>query len=333
MKYTKEQAEMLALLMLAACAVLVLSFVHLVRPQLAAAAKSERELEKMETDIGKLSRASTDLAKAEKEKRSLTDTIESGQKAVFGGMEAGSPLSQICAQTGVAAGVKPAYGEQTSRELSEFSEKTADGTQKTKHYDEVARMLEMRSVDFFSLCDFLGAAEQANEGLRVSGLRIESTSLDSTLKSQGTVNANVELSLLGIREGEPPSPSTLVVNAPSSPDVAEKRNPFGPAQERPQTANDPLASAKELLKKIRVSGTIGEWLLLEVPTKTPSGQQGVERVNLRRGQTAIIGGLNMRYVGTLGDSLVFEVIAHEVRFILEADHKGEVTTVREEAMK
>jgi len=333
MRYTKEQAEMLALLVLAGCAVLVLSFVHLVKPQLAAAAKSQRGFEKMEMDIGKLSRASTDLAKAEKEKRSLIGTIESGEGAVFGGMEAGSPLSQICAQTGVAVGVKPAYGEETRRELLEFSEKRADGTQTKRHYDKVSRMLEVRSVDFFSLCDFLEAAEQANEGLRVSGLRIESTSLDPTLKSQGTVNANVGLSLLGIREGEPPDPSTLVVNAPSSPDVAGKRNPFGPAQERRQTADDPLASAKELLKKIKVSGTIGEWLLLEVPTRTPSGQQGVERVNLRRGQTAVIGGLKMRYLGTAADSLVFEATAHGVRFTLEADYKGEVTTVREEAIK
>lgn len=333
MRLSKEQAEMLAVAVLAGCALIIVSFIYLVKPEWAAAAKAKSDLSKMEEDIAKVSRAHKNLANAAKEKRNLIETIEQGEKTVFAGLEAGFPLNQIFAKAAALVGVKPAYAEQTTRELLSFSEKTPGGTQTTRHYDEVSRMLEMRSVDFFSLCDFLGAVEQANEGLRVSGLRIEAASVEPSLKSQGTVNANVELTLLGIRQGEPPDTSTLVVRVPENPDVAGTRNPFGPRQERRQAVHDPLASGRAALKKIKVNAIIGEWLLLEVPAKTPTEQKQTEQLNLKKGQTAVIGELQLKYLGTLGDSLVFVAVAHDVRFMIEADHKGEVTTIREEAMK
>ncbi len=331
MKYTKEQAEMLTLLVLAGLVLLILSFVYLVKPPLAVVAESRGKLKKMEKEIAGLSEAYGKLGKAQREKKSLTETIEHGEKTVFAGMETGFVLSQICVKAASLAEVTPAYLDRNVEETLQFSEKTGDGTETTRHYDTVSRMLTMSSVDFFSLCDFLGAVEQANEGLRVSGLRIESTSGDSGVESQEeTVTANVNLSLLGIREGQPPDASSLVVNVPGRPDVASMRNPFGPAQERRQAPEDPMARAREVLQKMKMTGTIGEWLLLEFPAGTSTVEQGIERVSLRRGQTTLIGGVSMRYVGTLGDKFVFDAIAHDVRFTLEADHKGEVTTVKEE---
>lgn len=333
MRVSKEQAETLALVTLAGIAAVVLSFVFLVKPQWEAAATSRSKLAAMEEEIAKLGGARKSLTRADREKKSLIETIEKGEKILFRGLEAGAPLTDIFSKAAALVGVKPAYLDQNTTELLAFSEKTADGAKTTRHYDEVSRMLSMSSVDFFTLCDFLAAVEGVNEGVQIKGLRIESTSKDSSNRSAGTVTAEVVLALVGMREGEPTDTSTLVITVPENPQLAETRNPFGPRQERRQAVYDPLASGRGALKKIKVNAIIGEWLLLEVPAKTPTGEEQSERLNLKKGQTAVIGGLQLKYIGTLGDNIVFVAVAHDVRFILEADHKGDVIAIREEAMK
>jgi len=334
MKYTKEQAQVLALLVIMGCAVVVLSFLYLVKPNFEVAAESNNEMKRTETAIGKLSHAPVALAKAKNEIESLAATIERGEKAVFAGMELAFALSQICGQAGTALNLKPASGEPTTTELLEFSQRGSDGTQETKHYDEVSRTLDIGSVDFFSLCRFLGAIEEANQGLRVTGLQIESGSLDPQLQGEGKVSTSLELSLAGMREGEPPETSTMVVNISSDPfDVGERRNPFGLPGGLWDPEDDPLLRGKEALRRMKVKGIMAEWLLVEVPARTRSGQATSRILRLREGQTAVIGGTKMKYVQEAGDSFVFEATGHGVRFIVETNYKGEVTTIKEEEVK
>jgi hypothetical protein len=334
MRYTKEQAQMLALLVIMGCAVVVLSFLYLVKPNFAAAAKSRKELKKTEAEIGTLNHAPVALAKAKKEMESLTATVDQGEKAVFGGMELVSPLSQICVQAGTMANVRPAYGEQTTTQLLDFAERGDNpaGAGQTKHYDEVSRTLDIRSADFFALCRFLTAVEGANPGLRVTGLKMDSTTLDDQSQSQGKVNANLELSLMGVREGQAPEPSGVVVDAAAF-DFGENRNPFGPPSGTAGPADNPLVRCKEALRRMKVHGVMADWLLIEVPGRTPTGQPTTQRLKLTKGQTAVIGGTKMKYVQGSGDSFVFEATGEGVRFTVETNYKGEVTTIKEEEVQ
>ncbi len=336
MKYTKEQAQMLALLVIMGCAVVVLLFLYLVKPNFAAAADSQKELQKTETEIGKLNHASVVLAKAKSEEESLTATIDRGEKAVFAGMELVSPLSQICVQAGTVLAVKPAYGEQTTEEVLEFSERDEQEGQVLRHYDEVSRTLDVRAVDFLTLCRFLGAVEGANEGLRVTGMKIESSKLEPQVQSQGKVNANLELSLVGVREGTPPDSSALLVNpAEAGLDMAatSARNPFGPPGGLWVPPEDPLVGCRETLRRMKLQGVMGDWLLVEAPAMATGGQPAAQNLRLKKGQTLVIGNVKMKYVEAAGDSFIFEATGHGVRFVAETNYKGEVTTIKEEEVQ
>lgn len=335
MKYTKEQAEMLALLVLMGCAIIVLSFLYLVKPNFTRLALSRKELKKTEAAIGKLSPAPVMLAKAKKETEELTATVEQGEKAIFTGTETGSPLSKLCVQAATVLNLKPAYGEQSNKQLLEFSERATDGSQTTKHYDEVSRAMDVRAASFVDLCRFLGAMEHANAGVRVSDLKVDSLTLDSQSQSQGKVNANIEVTLLGIREPRQGGGEQAVVAAlsPDVFDVGEKRNPFGPPGGSWESAKDPLEAVREMLKKTKVTGISGASLLIEVPAKSASGQDTVRSLSVQKGQTFALGQAKVKYVEEAGDRFVFEVMEQKVRFTIETNYRGVVTTLKEEEVK
>lgn len=340
MKYTKEQAEMLALLVVMGCAIIVLSFLYLVKPNFAAMAQSSKELRKTESELGTLSHASLALAKAKQEEEELNATIEQGEQAVFSGIETGSPLSEILVQAATAVNLKPAYGEQSSRQLLEFTERAADGSEVTEHYDEVLRTMDIRAATFFDFGGFLAAMEHANKGVRVSGLKIDSQSLDSESRDQGKVNATIEVTLLGIREEAPrvgeQSEGRGAVLAAISPDafsVGEKRNPFGPPGGLWEPTADPLSAVREMLRKTKINGTIGEWLLVDVPARSPGGLETSRSLRLQKGQMFLLGQAKMRYVEQAGDRFVFEAIEEGVRFTAETNYRGVVTTLKEEEVK
>jgi hypothetical protein len=333
MKYTKEQAEMLALLVLMGCAIIVLSFLYLVKPNFTRLALSRKELKKTEAAIGKLSPAPVMLAKAKKEAEELTATVDAGQKSVFAGIETGSPLSELCVQAATALNLKPAYGEQSNKRLLEFSERAADGSQATKHYDEVSRSMDIRAASFFDFCRFLGAMEHANPGVRVSDLKVDSLTLDPQSQAQGKANANIEVTLLGIREQGTGDGSVVAALSPDVFDVGDKRNPFGPPGGSWESTKDPLAAVREMLKKTKVTGISGASLLIEVPAKSASGQDTVRSLSVQKGQTFALGQAKVKYVEEAGDRFVFEVTEQKVRFTIETNYRGVVTTLKEEELK
>jgi len=338
MRYTKEQAEMLALLVLMGCAIIVLSFLYLVKPNFTRLALSRKELTKTEAAIGKLSPAPVMLAKAKKETEELTATVEQGEKAVFTGIETGSPLSELCVQAATALNLKPAYGEQSNKRLLEFPERAADGSQATKHYDEVSRSMDIRAASFFDFCRFLGAMEHANPGVRVSGLKVDSLTLEPQSQAQGKANANIEVTLLGIREprqggGDPAAGGVVAALSPDVFDVGDKRNPFGPPGGSWESTKDPLAAVREMLKKTKVTGISGASLLIEVPAKSASGQDTVRSLSVQKGQTFALGQAKVKYVEEAGDRFVFEVTEQKVRFTIETNYRGVVTTLKEEEVK
>jgi hypothetical protein len=340
MKYTKEQAEMLALLVVMGCALIVLSFLYLVKPNFVAMAHSRRQVKKTESDIGKLSHAPVSLAKAKQEEAELKEVIQRGETSIFSGTETGSPLSEILVQAATALNLKPAYGEQSNRQLLEFSERAADGSQATRHYDEVFRTMDIRAATFFDFSRFLGALEHANKGVRVSGLKIDSQSLDPESREQGKVNATIEVTLLGFREeraaDSEPGPERGAVVASVSPEVfqvGDKRNPFGPPGGMWEPTTDPLLAIREMLKNTKVNGVIAEWLLLDVPARTPGGLATSRSLRLQKGQLFALGQAKMKYVEQAGDRFVFEAIDEGVRFTVETNFRGVVTTLKEEDAK
>lgn len=338
MRYTKEQAEMLALLVVMGCAIIVLSFLYLVKPNFAAMAQSKAQLRKTESALETLSHAPLVLAKAKQEEDELNATIEQGEQAIFSGTETGSPLSEILVQAATALNLKPAYGEQSNRQLLEFTERAEDGSEVTRHYDEVSRTMDIRAATFFDFGGFLGAMEHANRGLRVSGLRIDSQALTPESRDQGKVNATIEVTLLGIREeipgvGEQDRGAVVAAVAPDGFSIGDMRNPFGPPGGLWEPTADPLSAVREMLKKTKINGTIGEWLLVDFPMRSPSGLETSRSLRLQEGQTFSLGQAKMKYVEQAGDRFVFEAIEEGVRFTLETNYRGVVTTLKEEEVK
>ena len=324
MKYTKEQAEVLALLVLMGCAIVVLAFLYLVKPNFEAVAASNKELKKIETEIEQLGKPTLDLAKAKKEMGSLMGIIEHGEGAIFPGLETNPPLTQICIQAAGKLKLKTELGAQTKDPLLEFKERGTDGTQVTSHYDEVRRTLDIPSVNFFTLCRFLSAVESANEGLRVTHLNFDNQKLDPQDQENGNVKAKVELSMLGIREGEG-EPTDIDVSVSEELDVGQKRNPFGPPGKGPGPVEDPLRNIKDVLKGIKILGVWSDELLMDVP--------GMPSITVRRGETFVIGKTKLKYVSKVGDSHVFEAVDYGKRYTLITNWKGQVKTVTEEEVK
>jgi len=324
MKYTKEQAEMLALLVLMGCAVIVLTFLYLVKPNFAKAAQSKQELTKIEAEIATLHKATLELAKAKKEMETLTGKVERGEGAIFSGLETNPPLTQVCVQAATKLNLKPAFGAQITSPLLEFSDKGTDGSRVTRHYDEVLRTLDIQSADFFSLCRFLAGVENANEALRVTHLEFENLTLDPKDQEKGNVKAKIELSMLGIREagGELPK---IDVSGSEQFDVAQKRNPFGPAGGRLVAIQDPLKNIKDTLSGIRATAIWSDTLMMAVP--------GTGSITVMKGETFVVGQMKMEYVSVSADSLVFEAVDYGKRYKLIINSKGQVKSVTEEEVK
>ena len=325
MKYTKQQVEMLALLVIMGCAVVVLAFLYMVKPNFVAIAKCKKGLNKTESAMAKLNGAPAAMAKAKKEMDSLTDTIERGEKAVFSGLEAGPPLTSICVQAARALNPKPAYGEQTDRQLLEFAQRGTDGKPLTRHYDEVSRTLDVHGVNFFDLCRFLSAVESTNEGLRVAHLQIDTVTLEPEAQGRGKVSAKFELSLLGIREGK--QPEEIAVGGPEGFSPGSKRNPFGAPGVAMEPTVDPLVRLRETLKRLRVQGVWGNLLIVEMPVRTRTGDEVTESLRMSKGETFVLAGVEVKYAGGTGETFVFEATKHAVRFVLETNFRGEVKRV------
>jgi hypothetical protein len=317
-KYTKEQAEMLALLVLMGCAVVVLTFLYLVKPNFAAMSESKAELEKTEAEIAELSKAPVELAKAAKERDALTATIEKGEKAILAGLAIDPPLTQVCLEVANKLGLKPAFGVQSPNVLLEFKERATDGTQVTRHYGEVSRTLDIHSADFLALYRFLSGVEKANDGIRVTHLEIGNKALSPQDQEAGKVKAKVKLSMLGIREGERSAP-------PEVKDIGEfdERNPFAPA-----AAPGGGGSSQDLvrvLKGIRVTAIWSDRLMMEVP--------GSGSIEATKGKTFVVGKMKMRYVSGAGDTFVFETADLGKRYKLITNWRGQVKKVEEEETK
>jgi hypothetical protein len=172
----------------------------------------------------------------------------------------------------------------------------------------------------------------------VSDLKVDSLTLDSQSQSQGKVNANIEVTLLGIREprqsgGDPADGGVVAALSPDVFDVGEKRNPFGPPGGSWESAKDPLEAVREMLKKTKVTGISGASLLIEVPAKSASGQDTVRSLSVQKGQTFALGQAKVKYVEEAGDRFVFEVTEQKVRFTIETNYRGVVTTLKEEEVK
>ncbi len=320
MKYTKEQAEMLALLVLMGCAVVVLSFLYLVKPNFAAMTKSKAELTKTEAEIAKLSKARVDRAKGKQEMDTLMSVIGNGEGAIFSGLGADPPLYGVCVQAADNADLKPspAFGVQTTTDLLEFTEKGTDGKEVTRHYVEVSQTLDVHSADFFSLCGFLSAVEKTSEGLRITHLEMDNQQLDQKEQEEGKVKVKVELGMLGIQEGEP---KAIVMGKPEE---IEARNPFSPQEGGPVGPKvDELINA---LKQIRVTGILSDSLIMGVP--------GGGSVTARKGGTFALNGRTVKYVSGTADTFVFEATDTGKQYRLVTDwRKGQVKTVTEEEGK
>lgn len=317
-KYTKEQAEMLALLVLMGCAVVVLTFLYLVKPNFTAMASSKAELEKTEAEIAELSKAPVELAKAKKESDALTATIEEGEKAILTGLAVDPPLTKVCAEVANKLALNPAFGVQSSGVLLEFKERAADGTQVTRHYGEVSRTLDIISADFLSLCRFLSGVEKANEGITVTHLEIGNKSLSPQDREAGKVKAKVKLSMLGIREGERATPPEV-----KAIEEFDERNPFGPAKVK--GAERGSQDITQVLKGIRVTAIWSNRLIMEVP--------GSGNVEVTKGKTFLVGKMKIRYVSGAGDTFVFEMADSGKRYRLVTNWRGQVKKVEEEETK
>ncbi len=317
-KYTKEQAEMLALLVLMGCAVVVLTFLYLVKPNFAAMAESKAELKKTEAEIAQLSKAPVQLAKAKKESDALTATIEKGEKAILAGIAVDPPLTQVCVEVANKLGLKPAFGVQGSEVLLEFKERAADGRQVTRHYGEVSRTLDVLSTDFLSLCRFLSGVEKANEGITVAHLEIGNKSLGEADREAGKVTAKVKLSMLGIREGERATPPEV-----KAIEEFDERNPFGPAKVK--GAGRGVQDITKVLEGIRVTAIWSNKLIMTVP--------GGGNIEATKGETFVVGKMKMRYVSGAGDTFVFEIAGSGKRYRLVTNWRGQVKKVEEEETK
>ncbi len=323
MKYTKEQAEMLALLILLGCAVVVLSFLYLVKPNLQKASTSKKELTKVQAEIAKLSQTKVKLAKAKKELEELEALVNDGEGKVFSGLETASPLTRMCVDAATTLSVKQALGVETTNPVLEFNSRGPDGRQESWHYDEVRRTLDIESVNFLTLGSFLAAVENANEGLRVTQLDLGNALVESDDRENGRVQAKIELSLLGIREpGD--APPEVDVSGSKLFDAGQSRNPFGPAGGM-TIPTDPLKYAKMLLNKLKVTGEMGDILMMEVP------QHGT--VTVSKGQIFVLGGTKLKYISGGADSVVFEAVDHGKRYKLNRDWSGQVKNITEEDVK
>ncbi len=331
MKYTKQQAEMLALLVVMGCAVVVLAFLYLVKPNFATIAQCKNEMKKTEAEITNLSGARLALAKAKNELDELAKTIQLGEGAVFSGLGAGPPLYDVCVQAATELNLKPKYGEQTNSQLLEFAERGPDGTALQRHYDEVSRTIEMRAVDFLTFCRFLTAVEKANPGLGVAHLEIDAKTVDAQFQGQGKVDTIVELSMVGIREGE--NKPTIDISGHKDFEVAGRRNPFGTPGGSIEGPEDPLPRLREALKRTRISGVWADFLSVEYSEKGKAGQESPRKAEMSKGEVALIAGAKMKYLGKSGESFVFEAVDHKIRFILETNWRGEVKTIKEEEAK
>lgn len=332
MQYTKEQAKMMALLVIMGGAVVILGFLYLVKPNFARMTQDRKQLKKMETEIATLGRSRVELAQVTEEKESLLATIDAGEKAVVWGMEKGSPLSDVFVPAATALSLMPAYGDQTTIPLQEYTERGPDGLQVTRHYDEVSRTLDTTSTDFFAFCRFLSIVEEGNAGLGVTHLEINTKDLDQKAKDEGRINGKVELRMVGVREG---NPTEINVNVEGSKlfDVGSKRNPFGPPGGALADIEDPLLRVKAALMEIKVSGVWADSVLLELTEKGIDGKDVRRNLKMKQGDTTVIGGVRLEYVQGSNDR--FEFIAREkkVRFVLETNWRGSVTTIKEEETK
>jgi type II secretory pathway component PulM len=323
-KYTKEQAEMLALLLLLGCAVVVLMFLYLVKPNFARAATSRAELKKIEAEVAKLGKANIELAKAKKEMETLEATITDGEKKVFPGLESTPRLDRICVDAATRLELKTALGIPTSDSLLEFKERNQDGQQLTRHYDEVRQTLDIQSVDFLTFGRFLAAVENANEGLRVTQLELSNLSLEATDQEKGNVKAKVELSLLGMKEPGEASPEIDVTGSKLF-DEGGRRNPFGPAGGMTLPITDPLKRVKSILGGLKITGMWGDVMMMEVP--------GGGTLEVRKNETFDLGGSKMKYLSGAADSVVFEAVDHGKRYKLTTNWSGQVNTITEEEVK
>jgi hypothetical protein len=325
MSYTKEQAEMLALLVLMGCAVIVLSFLYLVKPNFATIAECKAELKKADAEIANLNKAKVTLARLQKERDSVVAAIRNGEGAVFAGLEVNPPLSDVCVRAANEVNLKPAYGAQTSKSLLEFRERAADGKEVARHYDDVQRTLDVHSSDFFTLCRFLSAVENANKGLRVTHLEIGNESLEQQEQEKGEVRSKIELSMLGIREGERTLGEVIDVSGYKDFDVGQKRNPFGPAGGVSAISEDPGRRIKEILSRLKITGIWSDRLILEVAKD--------RSITVQQNQTFAVAGLKMVYVAGSADSFLFEAVDYGKRYKITTNWRGEVKTVTEEDEK
>jgi type II secretory pathway component PulM len=333
MKYTKEQAEMLFLLVVMGCAVVVLSFLYLVKPNFAAMANSRKELSKTEAEIAKVNTARPSLLKARNERDTLTDTVERGEKAVFSGLETDPALYDVCVQAATKVNLKPAHGKETLKDLLEFKERGEDGKPIVRHYSEVGRTLDLSSADFFAVCRFLSAVENANEGLSVTQFEITNTTLGTEEQEQGKANAKFELSMVGIRELERSS-DPIDISGYKDFDVGGKRNPFGPPGGSMAPIRDPLGNIKNVLSRTKITGVWSDTLLVDVPERGTTGQDTYRNIAVTKGQSFVIAGVKLQWVSVSGDTFVFEAPDNGVRFkLITRGGSGDIVTVKEEEAK
>jgi hypothetical protein len=333
MKYTKQQAEMLFLLVMMACAVVVLSFLYLIKPGFEAMAKSRKELKKTEAEIAKMSDATVALARAKNEKDTLTETIQRGERAIFSGLETDPPLYRLCVMAATKSNIKPAYGKETLKQALEFADKNPEGKEITRHYDEVRRTLDVSSEDFFGICRFLSAVEKASEGLSVQQLEIYNKGLDPQDEKTGKVNAKLELSMLGIREGGGGTESIDVSGAEDF-KVGEKRSPFSPPGSGGGVLEDPLADLKRRLAGMKITGMWSDTLLVQLPESGTGEQVTHQNATLYKGELSRVGRTRVRWVAVSGDTFVFEVPDHGVRLrLITKGGLGDIITIKEEEAK
>jgi len=325
MKYTKEQAEMLALIVLMGCAVLVLSFLYLVKPNFDTIAQKGRKLKETEEKSYKLRTMVRALGEANKDREMLSEIISRGEDAVSRGVGTiARPLFTVLLDVVDKVDLKYDWAEPGREKppLVTYTVRGEDGMERL-HYEEEVRVLHFDSaVDFRAFWRFVRAVENANAGLRVTRLEINNEKVTTTEeRDAGKVTGSVDVTMLGIREGVP---KHIDVKAPSE---FEGRNPFGPAEGA--TVDVKKDEIMAVLKRIKVRGISPDRLMMEVPV---SGSTTKSRsTTVRIGRTFVAQGWRMKYVlrRAADSSLVFEAVDDGKRYRVFTNHLGQVRKVIE----
>lgn len=325
MKYTKEQAEMLVLIVLMGCAVLVLSFLYLVKPNFDTIVEKGRKLKETEEKRDKLRKVVRALGDANKDREMLTEIISRGEDAVTRGLKTiPTPLFTVLLEVVDKVGLKYDWLEpgRPKPPLVTYRERGEDGIMERLHYEEVVRILHFDStVDFRDFWRFVRAVENANAGLRVTRLEIDNDKVTSEERDAGKVTGSVDVTMLGIRQG---APKNIVVGPPRE---FEGRNPFGPM--RGTTDDVKKDEIMAVLKRIKVRGFWSDELTMEVPVSGSTTKSATKTVRI--GDTFVAEGWKIKYVlrRAADSSLVFEAVDDGKRYRIFRNYKGQVIKVIE----